>query len=152
LGGPERLLVRATLLVLVLALLGCGEPSPGDADAGPRARDGGPVQWVEDGVYAITWERPRGTSEEPADFERCTHLELSEEALVLVFFVEDATCGEPLTGTRRAPCSCFPGPLAVDGPGRQFCLCPNVGSIYGEISWDGPEGPVVTSLRARSVP
>jgi hypothetical protein len=107
---------------------------------------------VDDGTYAITWDRALGMSDEPAEFERCTHLDLGEEALVLAFREDASPCGEPLGGTRRDPCSCFPGPLAVDGPGRRFCLCPNVASIYGEIRWDGPEGLVVTSLRARPVP
>lgn len=100
------------------------------------------------GFYEIEWEDD-GSRYEPA-FATCTELELVKDRHDGAY--DARMCGHHMQGTVREPCSCYlgVGPSAWGGePVSDWCLCPNVASLYAELRWDSPDGLEVTPMRAR---
>jgi hypothetical protein len=111
------------LLALLLVAAACSpaaEPQLAEVDGGPPPPSG-PIQWVEDGAYDLTW-----TPAPPAAFAACDQLSILVEGELAVEFTGPA-CALSFDVAWRGNCVCT----------LEWCLCPNVASLYAEI--DGAE-------------
>ncbi len=105
------------ILLVFLAACSVSDPPVFDGpDSGPPPPTG-PVQWVEDGEYELEW-----AGEPPAAFATCDELHVLAVGETAVEFA-GPECALEFTVAWRGNCLCTP----------DWCVCPNVGSLYAEI-------------------
>jgi len=119
--------MRILVALAVVMVTGCSDMDAIVADgpdSGASPDENDIIQWVDNGRYAIEWE---------SEFDNCAELRVLNSTLFLDW------CGVRMKGSALGNCRRYVGADAY------WHLCPNVGSLYGEIR---ASNEVVASFRA----